>query len=485
MTSRSDMRNRLISWLTACTIILGLSACGGGGNGGTTVGTSNDIASSTGRVAVLFTDGPTSDFQHVNVTVTAVQLLGATGSQTLYSGEKTFDLLAMNSHAEMFSLADAPPGDYDKIRLTVTNVELVRQDASGNVTATIHPQLPGNGKLDLVPRAPIVVAAGQTLYLQLDIDAAKSIHIVKTGNGKYIFRPVIFVDVLSADTPGKVVRVHGHIQSIDSDTQTLSVCNSSLAWRSLSDNRDSTTTSPACMTVQVDTNTALFNDQGDPALLSDLKVDDEVTVLGRFAPSSTGSASLEFQAAVIEVGPVGTFTQLQGDVKSVGTDQTSFVLNVAAGQGYAAGTALEVTLQNGTKIFSREGSLLTPADIVTGDAVKVEGVVVLSDTAPDSIKAAVVFVDITAPDGPTTGTLGAIDVANNGFTLITTGGDRCVKLDTGANIFQITTTSTGFTSEAVTLSDLTSGQQVDIYGPLQLDGCYLVHDVLAAAPAAP
>ena len=57
-----------------------------------------------------------------------------------------------------------------------------------------------------------------------------------------------------------------------------------------------------------------------------------------------------------------------------------------------------------------------------------------------------------------------------------------MTLDTGAHIFQITTLSSGFTSEAIALFDLTSGQQVDVYGPLQLNGCYLAHDVLAAAP---
>ena len=481
MTFRSNTQYRLFSWLTTCAMILGLSACGGGSS--TSISNTNgDTATGSGRVAVLFTDGPTSDFQHINVTVTGVQLLGMAGAQTLYSGTKTFDLLALNSHAEMFSLADAPPGGYDKIRLTVTNVELVRQDASGAVIETIHPKLPGNGKLDLVPRAPIVVAAGQTAYLQLDIDAAKSIHIVETGNGKYIFRPVIFVDVLSAATPGKIVRVHGHIQNIDLDAQTLSVCNSTPAWRTLTRDHDTSSPTPACITVQTDQNTSLFDAQGDPALLSDLKVNDEVTVLGRFAPSTDTSQSLEFRAAVIEVGPVGTYTQIQGDVQSVATDQTSFALNVSAGQGYAVGTVLQVMLQDGTKIFSRDGSLLTPADIAVGDAIKVEGVVVLSNTDPDSIKAAAIFVDKAAPDGPITGTLGPIDVANNGFTLITTGGDRCVTLDTGAHIFQITTLSSGFTSEAIALFDLTSGQQVDVYGPLQLNGCYLAHDVLAAAP---
>jgi hypothetical protein len=139
-------------------------------------------------------------------------------------------------------------------------------------------------------------------------------------------------------------------------------------------------------------------------------------------------------------------------------------------------------VQDGTKVYSRQGTALSPEDIGSGDAVKVEGVVVLSDTEPDSIKAAIIFVSSDAADGPVTGTLGTIDAPNNSFMLITTAGDRCVTLDTGAHLFQINATSTGFVSEAVNLSDLSSGQQVDIYGPLGLGGCYLAHDVLAAAP---
>ena len=91
-----------------------------------------------------------------------------------------------------------------------------------------------------------------------------------------------------------------------------------------------------------------------------------------------------------------------------------------------------------------------------------------------------------SPDGPITGTLGAIDVANNGFVLITTGGDRCVSLDTGTHIFQIASSSFAspefpLPSEAVTLADLTSGQLVNVYGPVQTNGCYHAHDVLVSS----
>ena len=46
----------------------------------------------------------------------------------------------------------------------------------------------------------------------------------------------------------------------------------------------------------------------------------------------------------------------------------------------------------------------------------------------------------------------------------------------------ISETSTGFVSQTVSLADLNSGQRVDVYGPLGLGGCYIAHDVLAAAP---
>lgn len=499
---RSNSRYSLIVWLAAWVMALALSACGGGGGSGTPSSNSNAVATnSSGRVAVLFTDGPTAEFQHINVTVTAVQLLGADGPQTLYSGEKSFDLLALNSHAEMFSLTDVPPGSYDKIRLTVKDIELVRQDSSGAVIDRIHPKLPGNGKLDLAPRASINIVAGLVLYLQLDMDAAKSIHIVATGNGQYIFRPVIFVDVLGANTPGKIVRLHGDVQDVDLVAQRLSVCNPTLTSRKLTGKHGSkadqhyddslipqntspetTAATPQCVAVQVDNDTSLFDAQGNPAQLSDLMVDNPVTVLGRFVPSTANSQWLEFHAAVIEVGPTGTYTQLQGDVQSVATDHSSFALGVAPGQGFAPGTVLQVMVQDGTKLFTRQGTPLSAADIGVGDALKVEGVVVLSDTEPDRIKAAIIFVAIDAADGPVTGTLGPLDIASNSFTLITTGGDRCVTLASGAHLFQITETSTGFVSEAVTLSQLNSGQRVDVYGSLGVGGCYIVHDVLAAAP---
>jgi len=288
---------------------------------------------------------------------------------------------------------------------------------------------------------------------------------------------------------------------VDLVAQSLSVCSSTLASRKLTDKHDngedrqnddspipqysSTNTNapaPQCVSVQVSADTSLFDAQGDPAQLSDLMAGDEVTVLGRFTPSADNGQWLEFRAAVIEVGPTGTYTHLQGNVQSVATDHSNFALALSPGQGYAPGTVLQVTLQDGTKLFTRQGTALLPADISVGQAVKVEGVVVLSDTEADRIKAAIVFVNINAADGPITGTLGPIDIANDSFTLITTGGDRCVTLATGAHLFQISETSTGFVSQTVALSDLSSGQRVDVYGPLGLGGCYIAHDVLAAAP---
>ena len=70
-------------------------------------------------------------------------------------------------------------GTYHKIRLHVTEVELVKEGQEPVIT-----KLPANGKVDLNPRGTFEVIAGGHLMIELDVDAEKSIHPVNKGNGK-------------------------------------------------------------------------------------------------------------------------------------------------------------------------------------------------------------------------------------------------------------------------------------------------------------
>src|SRR5262249_6625666 len=160
--------------------------------------------SGTGSVAVMVTDAATEEFAQVWVTVTKVELIGAQGHFTLFEGRRVIDLLSMRDDARLLSLGhEVPAGDWSKIRPFVEDVRLIRIVEEGGtgtivdcppglspdpgfVCELIRPQVGGNGKIDLNPRGPITVKRGELLFVQLDLDAQKSIHIVETGGEQWI-----------------------------------------------------------------------------------------------------------------------------------------------------------------------------------------------------------------------------------------------------------------------------------------------------------
>ena len=202
--------NAFTSYLGAgalALICMTLVACGGSGS---TTGNAGN-----GSVGIVLTDGPIADFSEVNVTITEVSLIPDDGSSNnghvvIFEGEESINLLSLTDFSKLFAISnEVPAGHYEKIRLRLkqpNGIELVKKDSLGNVLETIYPNMAGNGKLDLNPRGDFHVVAGQTLYIQLDIDANKSLHIVQTGNSKYQFRPVIFVDIIDHQFSGKLVR---------------------------------------------------------------------------------------------------------------------------------------------------------------------------------------------------------------------------------------------------------------------------------------
>ncbi len=221
------------SAMAFCAVVLAallLGACGGGSNTPAPDGTASVGGKATGNVAILLTDAPTDAFSEVNLTITRIELLGEDGSGVeVFSGERTIDLLSLRDNSDLFSIADVPAGDYEKIRLTVTNVTLVKRDEQGSVIETITPRLPGGGRIDLNPRLnprhPFRVAAGATLVLEIDIDAEKSIHVSREGNGDYLFRPVVFINVVSDTTVSKLIKIRGTVARIDLEDRRFVLCN--------------------------------------------------------------------------------------------------------------------------------------------------------------------------------------------------------------------------------------------------------------------
>jgi hypothetical protein len=514
-------------------VVLALGSCGGGGD------SSNDATSTvqrSGTVGILLTDMPADPamFASINASIESVQLLGAddSGRITIFSGPtRVFDLLRLRNEAVPISYKDGiPAGKYCKIRLTLSDLQLVLADdtpTDPDDNPTFHPHLPGNGKLDLVVKDCFEIGGGEVLTIQVDIDAGNSIHIVANGKG-YNFRPVIFAEVLRRDFKARLVRLEGEIARVDPLQKRLLLCEA-LPTHHMD--------SKGCAEVNLGDDSAFFDNQiqgGTPRpldeLLSDDKLGERVTVVGwpryRVAPYADidvpeghypppGECRLwqigaepglqapavdctdlpeELPANTVVVtheGPrknlyhplmaidalvveLGDFLRVEGEV-ATDADPAGFEMTVTRGGPIIADPALGVMLQpgwpgvNGTRIVSKKGVLLAPADIVVPLPVQVDGVLELIAGSDPLLKAALVIVDSVEPGAEqVTGevlSLGAdflvLDPDADQVCGIATGM-LVVNLDAGLEILTVTITDSG--SHIQPGGTLAAGQEVGMNG---------------------
>ena len=492
-------------------VALVVVACGGGSGG------SSAVSGGTGSVAIAMTDGAAEDFDEINVSVVKIELLSDSGRVTIYEGNKTFNLLDLADKAELFAIRDGvPAGSYSKIRLTLTEIELVKKDAEGNVIETAYPKLPGNGKLDLNPRGDFTVYSGETLVVQIDMDANKSIHIVGTGSGKYQFRPVVFVDVITEAPFGKLVRLHGVIDDINRDDREFKLCDTDVPVRLRDDEEDYQTR--GCIQVDVVRTTSIFDADGQPARFRDLVEGEEATVYGRFrreddshdrdedddngidaasqddAPNGNDDDTdddrddarnddrnhhemddLELVAEIIELGVEGTFQQLDGVAESIVDADDRFTMSIDPAQGFVAGSEVAVQLQRGTKIINRQGEALDAGAIEPGVQMMVDGVLDIS-VEPDVLFAALIVIDTDAARlDKLTGTLGANPDGSCGFNLATDSGDRSIRYDAGTRAYVVSDSG----SDQVAVDALPDGAVTDVYGEEAIDGCFDAETIIA------
>jgi hypothetical protein len=489
----SSVSARPVGRLLVPALVLLLTACGGGG-GSNAASTSVQSSTGTGTVGMLLTDATTNDFDAIEMTITRIQLLAADGGHVeVFSSPsgQTVDLLQLTDLSQLISLATVPAGLYEKIRLTLSQLELIKKDDAGNVIERIDVPLPGNGKLDLNPRMTFAVEPGSTLLVQLDIDAKKSIHIVQTGNGGFQFRPVVFVKIITAGQLGKIVQLHGVIQDIKNENgqQELDLCQiHALTLLNASDKQ----TAP-CIDVSVGTDSSIFNSNADPILFSDLQTGDEVTVFGTFtmndiddqAPDGAANENdIDLSAFVIERGSLGTFATLRGTVDSAPTGATdSFLFSIDPAQnGIPTGSQLQVALQSQTKIFSKDVVPLDFTAIQPGLSASVNGILLLSNNAPDMIKSTLVVLNLQSSQlTKLSGQIidGSIDASSREFMIQTaTATQECVDVPLTAHIVRVTSSSSGVTSESVGFDALMPAQDVDVFGTPQSGGCFVADTVV-------
>jgi hypothetical protein len=486
-----------------------LVACGPSGS--SPAGDSNG----SGRVGIVITDGPSSEFAEVNVTITQISLIPAddylnNGPVVVFQGEEKVNLLDLANFSELFALSDqVPAGSYEKIRLQLKQpdgIELVRKDPQGNVIETLYPPLTGNGKLDLNPRTTFQVQPNLTLYLQVDFDADKSIHIVHTGNGGYRFRPVVFVDMVDSQFSGKLVRHFGYVRDLDVTNHQFRLCAQSTSV----DNGTATATTAGvspyhydgCIRVST-VNASVFQTDGAPVDLTALQNDAPLTAIGfvrsydeaetssdntdgdttasvaRSGQSSGDGHEMRLYAEVIELGAAGSFAVVDGIVASEpqAADDRFDLDTSDAG-------VIGVQLQTGTKVFSRRGERLDYQGISNGLPAAVDGVYAVDDAS--LLNSALVIVDtaMMATVEKLHGTILAVDGANNAITISTDGGDKLLRLGANSKIFLLQDTgSDGTLSDLVDISALPADATVDAYGHTAGDGYFDVDTLIAEMPA--
>ncbi len=394
-----------------------LVSCGGSGGGGTT-DASQAQAQGKGTVGILLTDKPADPamFAAIIASIVKVELMGSeeNGRVELFSAPPTkeFDLLRLRNESIPLVFKDkVPTGTYCKIRLTLSQLELV---LVGGEFA--YPKLPGNGKLDLVVRDCFDVIDGKVLALQLDMDAGKSIHIIEKGNCTnkpdkcFNFRPVVFVDVIEKDFNSKLVRLNGVIKEVDSVEEYLLLCEA-LPSKDM-DNE-------GCVKVHFGDDAAFFENAEDgnggvPKSISDEllqgdMIDEELTVVGWVKSWSDKDNDenkpeeyyplLYIEALIAESGK---FDQFKGKVEMLNDPvDTGFSMAPSSGTD-SLNVMYEPPLYpiradvNGTRIVSKSGELLEPEDIEIFLPVQVDGTPDAND--PLLINAALVIVDKSALD---------------------------------------------------------------------------------------
>ncbi len=153
----------------------------------------------TGQLRLLLTDAPLAGVDAVNVTISRIEVHHADIGWMLFSDTpQTFDLLALHDLSAALGLADLPVGEYNQIRLILTDAEVVIDGVAEPLVCGSC----GNSGLKLVHN--FTIAPDTVTTLLLDFDAAESVH---QAGDKYILHPVIKItDVVTPDvTPPTIV----------------------------------------------------------------------------------------------------------------------------------------------------------------------------------------------------------------------------------------------------------------------------------------
>ncbi len=459
----------------------------------------DSTGSGTGRVSLLLTDAPTDTFDQINVTLESISFLceddsddtddevnalddGLDGDDddqscnevVLFEETRVINLLALQSFSELLSTTTIAAGEYSKIRLHVSRVELVWLGTDGEADRSEDAKLSSN-KIDLNPRGSFNVTDGSHLIIQLDMDAEKSILVVEAGKStKYIFRPVVFVSI-EGEEDLKLVILDGKVLAkTDTGFQLCKV--------------EDTEVNEECSAISTSANTvvqdALLNIVEPPESFEN---DNIVTILVKPGNGKFAALHIVITPDTRETLNLALFT---GEATSaVDVDHFGMKTNEDTAP-VNAGTLLAVALVDSTRIFDEYGN----EDIARDKIVDGSGIVTYGLAKPDlstigdvgvdgKVEAAFVVYDNDGVDEDDTKILGIIvEIIDTVMTVEVDNGSsttfECVDV-VDADIFLLTISGTKIVQEEIAASKLQVGMSVGIYGDNEGESCLSADVVLA------
>ena len=206
--------------VTAFLMTISLLVASGCGDGDSTSSRTGE-----GQMVITMHDMPVDQFNEIWLTVESVTLIhsdteAGMEDKAVLTEPVRMDFLALDSVATILVAADVAAGSYSKLRMDVSNPEFVRDDDS--VFTEPQVQLVANGHVDINFQQAVVIQPETMTVIDLDLDLENGIQVTGTGNGRYILRPQIIVDI-SPDNLMPVVVAGATVVSVNVDAGTLTV----------------------------------------------------------------------------------------------------------------------------------------------------------------------------------------------------------------------------------------------------------------------
>jgi hypothetical protein len=347
---------------------------------------SGDIASGfeSGEVTLLVTDAPTSEFDEVNVYTDSMELMGEGQNVRLLKKQTKIKLLDLRNSFSRLSRTEVPVGTYNKFRLAVNKVELIKRHYDEKekkiVEEIIIPKLEQKF-MDLNLQAQMAVHRGSRHMMKLDVDADQSVHQDQSSSTGYTFRTWARCDVTKLPDAPADEPVEQPVEEPVVVTPVL-MNEKGVARTVLTDsfelcNPDDLTD---CKLVNIDPNTVFMTSTIQVAATSGIAENTLLQVIGHYDVNTDAINALHVVEDSSRLGSYsGTFVG--------GVVNDAITINVTAGS--STGT-YPVTPASLPGIYDSEGNVLDISAL--GDGVSAEVIGLLNTFPSAALRPAIVII---------------------------------------------------------------------------------------------